>query len=104
MHITAGGYNSKWIISSVHFGPLTDQVVGRNEGQFSRYPLPVISAGSRCEQFWHGQGRRLFDIVRSAFLPLVEASATLQGVLKDGFGEVVEACDGNSSSSFFFFF
>ena len=43
---------------------------GEHEGWFSRDPLPVFSAGGPCEQFWHGQGRPLFDDVHPA-LPLL---------------------------------
>ena len=35
----------------------------------------------------------LFDVVRPAFPPPTAASLTLQGALKDGFGEVVVARD-----------
>ena len=49
---------------SVQFSPLTDWVVGRlrNEERLSKDPLPVLSAGGPCEQFWHGPGCPLFDI------------------------------------------
>ena len=53
----------------------------------------VISLGSLCEQFWHGQGCLLFDIVHPAFLLPTMASPTFQGALKDGFGEAVVVCD-----------
>ena len=56
--------------SSVQFSPLTDWVVGGgggHEGRFSRYLLPDFSAGGPCEQFWHGQGCPLFDVVHPAF-------------------------------------
>ena len=46
---------------------------GGREGWFSRNPLPVLSAGDPCEQFWHGQGCPLFDVL--------------------SFGEAVMACD-----------
>ena len=64
---------------------------GGHEGQFSRDPLPVFSAGSPCEQFWHGQICPLFDVVHPAFPLLTTASPTLHGALKDIFGE---ACRG----------
>ena len=58
-----------------------------------RNPLPVLSAGSPCEQFWHGQGCPHFDVVYLA-LPLpITASPTFQGVLDGGFREAVVACD-----------
>ena len=62
-----------------------------HEGRFSRDPLPVHSAGGHREQFWHGQGRSLSDVVCPAFSLPATASPTLQGALKDGFGEAVVA-------------
>ena len=62
-------------------------------GHFSSDPLPVFSAGGPCEQFWHGQGCPLFDVVHPAFLLQTIASPTLQGALKDGFRETIEVCD-----------
>ena len=35
-------------------------------GRFSRDPLPVFSAGSSCEQFWHEHGCSLSDGVHPA--------------------------------------
>ena len=52
-----------------------------------------FSAGGPCQQFWHGQGRPLFDVVHPAFLLPTMVLPTLQGVLKDGSGEAVVACD-----------
>ena len=66
---------------------------GGHEGQFSRDPLPVFSEGGACKQFWHGQGCPFFDVVHPAFPLPTTASSTLQGALKDGFGEAVAACD-----------
>ena len=40
---------------------------GGHEGRFSRNPIPVFSAGDPYEQFWHGQGCLLFDVVHQAF-------------------------------------
>ena len=79
----------------VQFSPLIDWVVGGggHEGWFSRDPLPVLSAGGPCEQFWYGQGCPLFDVVHPAFSLLITALPTLQGALKDGLGGVVVACD-----------
>ena len=42
---------------------------------------------------WYRQGCPLFDVVHSAFSPPIVASPTLQGALKDGFGEAVTAYD-----------
>ena len=56
-------------------------------------PPSVFPAGVRCEQFWHGQGCALLDVIHPAFSLPITASSTLQGVLKDGFGEAVVACD-----------
>ena len=67
--------------------------MGRHEGQFRCDPLLAFSAGGSSEQFWHGQGRPLFDAVHLAFSLLTIALPILQGALKDGFGEVVMACD-----------
>ena len=64
-----------------------------HEGQFSTDRFPVCSAGGPCEQFWHGQGRSLIDIVHLAFLLQIMALPTLQGALKDGFEETVVACN-----------
>ena len=52
-----------------------------------------FSAGGTCEQFWHGKGCPLLDVVHPAFPPLTMTSPTLLGALKDGFGETVVACD-----------
>ena len=49
--------------------------------------------GGLCEQFWLGQGCLLFDVVHPAFPLPTTASPTVQVALKDGFGEVVVACD-----------
>ena len=53
----------------------------------------MFSAGGLCEQFWHGLGCPLFDVVHPAFPLPATPSPTLQGALKDGFGEAVVACD-----------
>ena len=42
---------------------------------------------------WHGQGCQLIDVVHPAFPLPTTASPTLQGALREGFGEVVVACD-----------
>ena len=46
-----------------------------------------------CEQFWHGQGCPLFDIVHPAFPLLTTASPTLHGALMDGLRKTVTVCD-----------
>ena len=62
--------------------------------------FPVFSEGGLCEQFWHGQGCPLFDVVHPAFpLPSMK-SLTLQDALKDGFGEAVVPCDMPESCEF----
>ena len=66
---------------------------GGHEGRFSRDPLPVFSAGSPCEQLWHGQGCPLYDVVHPAFPLPTTALSTFQDALKNGFGEAVVACD-----------
>ena len=62
-------------------------------GRFTRDPLPAVSAGGHREQFWHGHGRPLFTVVHPAFPVPTTASPSLQGALKDGFGEAVVTCD-----------
>ena len=53
-----------------------------------------------CEQFWYGgQGCPLFDVNPAFPLPAT-ASPTLQGALKDGFGEADVACDMPESCKF----
>ena len=56
-------------------------------------PLPVFISEGPCEQFWHGQGCPLFDVVHPAFPLPTKALPTLEGALKDGFGEAVVTCD-----------
>ena len=64
-----------------------------HEGHLSSNPFPVFSVGGPCEQLWHGQGCPLFDAVHPEVPLPTMALPTLQGVLKDGFGEAVVACD-----------
>ena len=45
------------------------------------------------QQFRHGQGCPLSDVVHPAFPLLSKASPTLQDALKDGFGEAVVTSD-----------
>ena len=40
-----------------------------HDGKFNRDPRAVFSAGGQYEQFWHGHGYPLFDIVHPAFPP-----------------------------------
>ena len=61
-----------------------------HEGRFSRDPLPVFSAGNPCEQLWHAHGCPVFDVVHPAFPLPTMASPTLQGALKDGFGQATD--------------
>ena len=50
---------------------------GGHEGQFSRDALPIFSASSHCQRFWHGQGCPLLDVVPPAFsLPTMMSSAS----------------------------
>ena len=63
-------------------------------GRFSRDPVAVFfCARDHPEQFQHGQGCPLLDVVRPAFPLPTAASPTHHGVLKNGFGETVVACD-----------
>ena len=52
-----------------------------------------FSAAGRCEQFRHGHGCPLFDVVHPEFPLPTTASLTLLDALKDGFGEAVVAHD-----------
>ena len=52
-----------------------------------------FSAGGPSEQFLHGQGCPLYDVDHPAFPLPTTASPTLQGALKDSFGEALVACD-----------
>ena len=62
------------LLQLIQFNPLTDWVVGARKGRFSRYPLPVFSAGGHCGQFWHRQWRPLFDVVHPESSPPTTAS------------------------------
>ena len=81
--------------SSVQFSSIPWPIgsSGGHDGRFSRDPPPVSSAGGPCEQLWHGQECPLFNVVLPAFPLPTTALPTLQGVLNDGFGEAVVACD-----------
>ena len=52
-----------------------------------------FSSGGPREQFWHGQGCPLSDVVHPAFPLQTMALPTPQGALKDGFGQAVAACN-----------
>ena len=67
-----------------------------HEEQFSRDPLPVISVEGHCEQFWHGHGCPLFDVVHPAFPLLTTASPTLKGALNQvSFSPLIVARKGS---------
>ena len=66
---------------------------GRHEGRSNRDSLAVSSARGHCEQFCRRQECPLFDVVHPAFSLLTTASPTLQGALKDRFGEAVVGCE-----------
>ena len=66
---------------------------GGHERRFSTDSLPVFSAGGHREQFWHRQGRPLFDVVHVTFRLSTTGSPTLQRALEDGFGDPVVACN-----------
>ena len=53
----------------------------------------MFSAGGPCEQFQHGQGSALFDVVHPTFPMPTTASPILEEAPKDGFKEAVVACD-----------
>ena len=73
---------------------------GGHDTRFSRDPLLVFSAGGNCAQFRHGLGCPLFDAVHQAFALDTKVSPSLQGALKDGFGEAVVACGIPKPSKF----
>ena len=52
----------------------------------------MISAGGRCEQVWLRQGHPPFDVVHPAFHLPTTTLRTLQGAVRDGFGEAALAC------------
>ena len=82
------------LYSLIQFSPLTDGVVGGDmRDNSTEIFFQSFSAGGPCEQFRHGQGCPLFDVVHPAFPLPTTASPTLQGAMKDGFGEAVVACD-----------
>ena len=86
---------------SVQFSALTDWVIGGREGRFSRDFLPVFFfAAGPCEQVRRGQECSFFDVVHSAFPLLTMASSTIQGAVKDGFGEAIIKCDMPKSCKF----
>ena len=64
-----------------------------HEGRFSWDPLPAVSAGGLCGQFWYVQWCPLFDVVHPAFPLPTTAPPAVQGAVKDGFGEAVVVCD-----------
>ena len=67
--------STEWVVEGLGEGG------GAREGRFGRDLLPVFSAGGPCEQFWHGQGYLLFDVVNPAFPLPATASPIPQGVL-----------------------
>ena len=68
---------------------------GAHDRRFSGDSPQVFffSARGPCEQFWREQGCPLFDVIHPEFPLLTMVSPTLQGALKNGFGEAVVACD-----------
>ena len=83
------------LLSSVQFSPLTDWVVGGTLGTIhhseilSQSFLQEVPVSSFCR----GKGALLSDVVYPAFPLPTTASPTLQGASRDGFGEVLVACD-----------
>ena len=55
--------------------------------------FPVFSVGGHCEQFWHGQGCPLFEVVHPAFPLPTTMAPTLQCAMEKSFGEAVVVCD-----------
>ena len=54
-------------VSTVQFIPWQTGSFGEHDRRLSGDPLPDFSAEGYCEQFWHGQGCPLFDVVHLAF-------------------------------------
>ena len=75
---------------------------GEREGQLSRDAHQLFSSGGPCEQSWHVQGCPLFDVVHLAFPLPTTVSPTLQGALKDGFGEAAVVCNVPKPCQFLF--
>ena len=71
--------------STVRFSsvPLPIGLSEGHEGRLSRDHLPDLSAGGPCEQFWHGHGCLVFDVVHPTFPLPTTASFILKGTLKD---------------------
>ena len=82
--------NCMYSISSVQFSPWP---IRSSVGHERRFKSCFPPAEGSLEQFWHGQGCPLFDVVHPEFSLPTKASATLQGALQDVFGEAVVACD-----------
>ena len=82
------------------FSPLTNRVIGGHEGQFSTDPVSAFSAGGPCEQFWRRQGCPLSYVVHPVFPLPITVSPTLQGALKNKFGEAVMACNMSETCKF----
>ena len=73
---------------------MTDWVVGETRGTTQqRSSSSLFCRRPPCEQFWHGQGCPLFDVVHSASPLLTTPSPSLQGTLKDGLAEALFACN-----------
>ena len=87
-------------ISSIQFSSLDRWGRrGNTRDDSSEILFPVFSAGGPRQQFRNGQGCPLFGVHPAFPLPTT-ASPTLQGALKDGFGEAVVAFDIFESCKF----
>ena len=84
------------------FSTLTDWLVGEiiMTEDSAEILFQSFSAGGTCEHIWHGQECSFFDVVHPAFPLRTTAFPTLQGALKDGFGEAVVAFDMPVSCKF----
>ena len=87
LHVSEVGIVSRPVLGLVQFGSVPWPIgsSGGHEVWISRDPLPIVSAGDSCHQFWHGQGRPSFDSVHQAFPLPAFTSPTLQDALKDFF-------------------
>ena len=77
--------------SSVRFSFLGRRADTRDDS--AEIVFQTFYAGFPCQQFCHGQGHPLFDVVQPALALPTTTSPTLQCALKDGVGEVIVACD-----------
>ena len=85
-----GGNKKRYEFSSFGSGRRRRGVGTRNDSVKILFEfLFLFYAEGHRGQFWHGEGRQLFDVVHPAFPRQTSTWPTLQGALKDGLGEAV---------------